>query len=150
MVKKMREEANQGEQFFYLTGSNVLDYAKRTINVRALKDDIARGVKNLSEDAYCSGYGSTRSSLSFFLVLSKLMNIQPSSARMTYKNYNYRLEVLTVDGYRLIFKGVSAGYYGEGSRGTHDILLALKFSKEQRAKVWKENEFLVRKVVRKK
>lgn len=103
--------------FFYL---NEGSYSTIIGNVRlkALQEDIARGVKRLSEDAYCKNYGSTRGSLQFLTALNRYINLTAVRAELRYsQRKHFTLVVKTVNGYELFFKGVSGGYFGEGSRG---------------------------------
>lgn len=121
------------QEYYYL------DYYSNTqywngFKTKTLQADVQRGVTTLSETAYTDGYGSTRGSLCYLLVLFKLFGKQltGTKAQMTVdKRHNYRFRVETAEGFTLVFEGVSAGYYGEGTRGCHDILKALGFSQKQ-------------------
>lgn len=133
--------ANQ--EFFYLTSS----YANPTghVKVRLLHQDLARGVKRLSEEAYCPNWGSTSTSLRFMNTLLSIfgdLNVVRAELRYS-KAKHFTLVLKTMYEQELIFKGVSGGYYGEGSRGCYDILKACGFSEKQIERVWTSEQFVI-------
>jgi hypothetical protein len=133
------------EKFFYLDSTN---YSKRQgIRIPTLKKDLIRGVKNLSEIAYSKHWGSTRGSLRFFNILTKHIDVTKiHRAIMKYSHkHHYTLFLHSVEGYRIVLKGVSGGYSGEGTRGCHDVLTACGFNAEQCKKAFTKETFEVRK-----
>lgn len=125
-----RPESPNGREYYYLEGVKPVG-----AHVSELKRDIDRGVKTLKDSAYMISYGATTSSLSFLLVLSNLVgrqNLVASKAELVHKlAMDWRLHVTLTSGHTLIFTGVSGGYFGEGTRGCHDILKFFGFSQKQ-------------------
>lgn len=130
-------------RYFYLEDS----YAQplpNNVKMKELVQDVKRGVKRLSEDAYCPYWGSTTSSLRFFIALRQGIDVRAKKAELRYSQKNhFTLFVETFSGYTLMFKGCSGGYYGEGSRGCYDILKACGFSEEQCQRVFEKETFTV-------
>lgn len=136
-------------EYYYLT-ENAYNPARvrSMVNLRSLQADIERGVTHLSDHSYCSGYGSTIASLGFAMALKQYFGTQfiATNAELTFSNKNhYRLRVDLITGHTILFTGVSGGYYGEGSRGTHDILKLAGFSKKQSENAFAHDNFRVRK-----
>lgn len=104
-------------------------FIKKTV----LRKDIDRGVKFLSERAYSNISGSTRSSALFCLELKKYIDFS-LVYRVDMVNTDrhwYSVRLFTRDGFEILLKGFSFGYWGEGSRGTLAVLRECGFSQEQ-------------------
>lgn len=132
-------------EFFYLN-ENISSHKGYGLRLKTLGRDIERGVRRLSEWAYNPNWGSTRSSMRFLNALIDagidIQNAYRAELRHNQKDW-YTLFVYTIDGYTLMFKGVSGGYYGEGTRGCYDILKACGFNEKQCQKVWHNESFKV-------
>lgn len=130
--------------YFYLTSQLALT---GRMNHKALREDIQRGVKRLTDYSYCKGYGATNTSLFFLNQLRDILGAQNLKGKYAVleldKNNNPILRVQTTTGFELVFTGLAGGYYGEGSRGCRDILKAVGFSKAQYEKPFKEETFKV-------
>ena len=74
--------------------------------------------------------GVTRFSLAIWETIKKHIDITGfTKAEMTYNTKDHYILTLTHKaGYKFKFHGVSAGYFGEGSRGTQTILQECGFS----------------------
>lgn len=138
----MTKPSNGG--YFYLHDSvrlNPTGYVK----IKSIVSDVERGVKRLSEDAYCPSHGVTQTSLRFMTALVGLFGIEPlraKTAELRYsKKHHFTLVVETVLGFTIVFKGVSGGYYGEGSRGCYDLLKAFGYSDKQCEQVFHKETF---------
>lgn len=122
------------------------------VNLQALAKDLQRGVTTLSEEAYCSSYGVTQTSIAFALAVRQALgpeHFQAKRAEMLYsRQRHYTLRIETFSGFIITFKGVSSGYYGEGSRGAHDILKAFGFDARQCNRVFERENFELRKMKR--
>lgn len=129
--------------YFYLDDSGANPVGN--VNMKLLQHDIQRGVKRLPEYAYTRNWGSTRGSMQFMNALRRLINVENAKrAVLTYSHeHHFVLTIYTTDGYTLVFKGVSGGYTGEGTRGCYDILKVCGFREEQCQKVWKSETFTV-------
>lgn len=131
------------QDFFSLTSS----FANPTghVKVRLIHQDLARGVKRLSEEAYCPNWGSTSTSLRFMnALLSIFGNLNVVRAELRYSEAkHFTLVLKTIYDQEIIFKGVSGGYYGEGSRGGYDILKACGFSPKQLERIWTNEKFVI-------
>ncbi len=129
--------------YFYLTES--YSYPKGHVQVRVLANDIQTGVKRLAEYAYCSAYGVTRTSMRFMNALIHLLGqeaIQGVKAELAYsQKHHFTLTVHTISGFELVFKGVSGGYYGEGTRGCYDILKVCGFNEKQCQRAFEKETF---------
>jgi hypothetical protein len=112
---------------------------------RQLAFDIQRGVKRLPEYAYIDSWGSTQSSMRFMNALRNVINVDLANrAELRYSQRDhFTLMVWTKDGFELVFKGVSGGYHGEGTRGCYDILKVCGFNEAQCQKVWTNETFTV-------
>jgi hypothetical protein len=140
MTQIYKPHPNQG--FFYLNDgqSNPVSHVKS----RLLISDIQRGVKRLSESAFLDQWGSTRASMRFMNALRRTIDVTATRAQLKYSQLNhYTLVVYTRSGFELVFKGVSGGYHGEGTRGCYDILKLCGFSETQCQKVWSQQTFTV-------
>lgn len=135
--------------FFYLNDDSKRIQFRGVRKITLLRD-LYRGVKFLNEQAYHTGWGSTRASLRFFKYLQKHINVTKAyRAKLTLSQKHwYTLKVWTLDGYVMQFKGVSGGYTGEGTRGCYDILKACGFSERQCQQAFREEQFEVRKVLK--
>jgi hypothetical protein len=133
--------------FFYLNESL---YKPKGIKTVTLKKDVERGVKTLSEWSYADDWGATRTSLRFFNALKKYIDVtKVFKAEMLYSiKTHYTLRLYTINGHTLIFKGVSSGYIGDGTRGCYDILKACGFSEPQCQKAFSLESFKVYKKIR--
>jgi hypothetical protein len=102
---------------------------KRTI----LKRDLQRGVKFINEQAYSNAWGSTRSSALFCMELRKHMDLSlVYRVDMTQTDkHHYTVKLYTKDGYTIMLKGFSFGYWGEGSRGSMAALVECGFTPQQ-------------------
>lgn len=131
--------------YYYLESS--LSTMKKGVRIPTLLSDISRGVKLLGDYAYLKQCGGTRGSLRFFNVLSRHLDMsRVYRATMKYSHrHHYTFTLYTTDGYRVVLKGVSGGYYVEGTRGCHDILKACGFSDRQCNKALHHESFEVRK-----
>lgn len=144
MTTKTRTNKPAGN-FFYLEDSTIQNFT-RTVNARAIFNDVQRGVRRLNEEAYCQSYGVTRSSLAFAIIVNQMVGITAKRAELTYTpQKHYTLKVFTRSGFEVVFKGVSGGYFGEGARGCYDILKFCGFSEEQCQRVWENENFTVSK-----
>lgn len=134
-------------KFFYLDSSNWVN--TEGVKTVTLRNDLNRGVKLLTEWSYVECTGITRNSLRFFNVLRKSIDMSKIvRAELTFNQRQwYTLWLYHADGYRIMLKGVSGGYYGEGTRGCHDILKACGFSDAQCDKAFKHETFKVMKKV---
>lgn len=140
---------------YYYYSPNIFTEARirSVVNVNALMQDLQRGVTTLSEEAYCRGWGSTQTSLAFAVALIKVLEqakgqdgVTARRADMTLSDkHHYTLRVTTFSGYDIVFKGVSGGYYGEGTRGAHDILKLFGFNEKQCNRAFEHEQFDVRK-----
>lgn len=98
-----------------------------------LSRDIKNGITVLEEKSYSDMYGTTKASLLFYLELKKhinMDNIYSAHFRQS-ENGNYNVILYSKDGYTIMFNGLSFGYYGEGSRGSMDILKDIGFTAEK-------------------
>lgn len=124
-------------------------YSKRRKGVRVLtlKADLQRGVKRLPEYAYSKQWGSTSGSLRFFNVLMKYIDVtKVNRAKLKHSlPHHFTMELYHPEGFTIVLKGVSGGYFGEGSRGCHDVLLACGFNQVQANKAFSHEQFEVRK-----
>lgn len=132
-------------EYFYLNDHFISNTKYIKIKTRTLKKDIERGVKFLSEWSYCEKWGATPSSLRFLNALKKHINVKSAiKAELVYsQKKHWTLYIYTNEGYTLLFKGVSGGYYGQGTRGCYDILKACGFNERQCQKTWKNGTFKV-------
>ncbi|ALA48002.1 hypothetical protein SUNDANCE_186 [Brevibacillus phage Sundance] len=132
-------------KYFYLDSSHWEQ--TQGIKTMTLRNDLNRGVKILTEWSYTDGWGSTRNSLRFFNVLRKNIDMNKVyCAKLTYTTlHHYTLSLYHADGYRIILKGVSGGYHGEGTRGCHDVLKACGFNETQCNKAFEYETFKVMK-----
>jgi hypothetical protein len=89
--------------------------------------------------------GVTAYSLILWEVIKQNIDITGfTKAEMTYSHKeHYKLALTHIDGYKILFHGVSAGYHGEGSRGTYKILTECGFSHAN--KCFSNESFIVRK-----
>lgn len=78
--------------------------------------------------------GVTKYSLRVWDEIKKHVDITGFTvAKMEYSVKDHYTFTLThKDGYKFVFNGVSAGYHGEGSRGTEKILKEIGFAKPER------------------
>lgn len=131
--------------FYYL--DSPLTNPAHHVNWRLLKEDIARGVTRLPEYVYVPGWGSTTASLRFLNALRRFLDVTKAHrAVLTYSSrHHFTLSVYLKDGPELVFKGVSGGYFGEGTRGCHDILRACGFNDKQCKKPFTLETFTVMK-----
>jgi hypothetical protein len=113
-----------------------------------LKADLERGVMHIKDKNYnpwCNGV--TKYSLIFFNHIMKNHGEKVGkviSAELKYDMKNHhRLYLKTENGYELSFYGCSSGYYGEGSRGSADILERCGFTEKQIQRVFKKENFKV-------
>lgn len=105
----------------------------RFIRTKILRNDLARGVKFLSESSYSIINGSTKSSAIFMLKLKNLIDITKVyrvDLKKTTRHW-YTLELYTKDGFHIQLKGCSYGYYGEGSRGSYAVLRECGFDEKR-------------------
>jgi hypothetical protein len=129
--------------FYYLNDSHANPVGH--VKGRQLALDIQRGVKRLPEYAFVDGWGSTQGSMRFMNALRKFVNVElayRAELRYTQRDH-FTLVVWTRDGFELVFKGVSGGYHGEGTRGCYDILKVCGFNEAQCQKVWANETFTV-------
>lgn len=135
---------------YYYINSHVYtpNRIRSLVNLSALADDIERGVTLLTEDAYTQHYGVTQTSLAFALAVKRYTGEQVAKrAVMTYsQKHYYTLRLETFNGFTFVFKGVAGGYYGEGSRGAHDILKLFGFDNRQCSVVFEKEKFELRKL----
>jgi hypothetical protein len=118
--------------------TNKLDewnYGRTTgyINKITLKRDILRGVRFLNEQSYSNIWGSTKSSALFCRELRKYLDFN-QVYRVDFKHSQlhwYTVRLFFKSGYVVQLKGFSFGYWGEGSRGSHAILLECGFKPQQ-------------------
>jgi hypothetical protein len=130
--------------FFALNSEALVHQAKTTRRsvLNLINADAKRGVRRLSDEAYCRHYGSTRDSLIFLLIVSSEMSCEAVRAELTHSaKQHFTLKVHLKTGYTLVFKGVAGGYFGEGSRGCYDILKFCGFNEKQCQKVWTNETF---------
>lgn len=115
------------------------------VNLASLQRDINRGVRQLTESAYTISYGSTRGSLNFCLAIIQLFGYDKAKAlkaQLTFsETHHFKLRVYMVTGHEVVFEGVSGGYWGEGTRGCHDILKVFGFNKKQCSYPFKKETF---------
>ena len=141
------------EYYYYSENTFTPARIRSMVNIPLLIEDLKRGVTTLSEDAYCKGWGSTQTSIAFATVLMGVLGslsgkegVTAKHAKMTLtKKHHYTLKIETFSGYTLVFKGVSGGYYGEGSRGAHDVLKLFGFDARQCSRVFERENFELRK-----
>lgn len=78
--------------------------------------------------------GITKFSLRVWDEISKHVDIQGFTvAKMDYSEKDhYTFTLMHKEGYKFVFNGFSAGYHGEGSRGTKKVLEDIGFSKIDR------------------
>lgn len=110
-------------------------YCKRTglIHKQILKRDIERGVRFINEQAYSKIWGSTKSSALFLLELRKHIDFS-QVYRVDFKHNQkhwFTVKLFTRDGFVIMLKGFSFGYWGEGSRGSQAMLIECGFKPEQ-------------------
>lgn len=136
------------KQFYYLDGINT-SYISNEVDLSRIDSDVQRGVKRLSESAYCKLYGSTQSSLKFALALKDYLPLDKAvEAEMTTDKRGIFQLLVTLDtGHQIEFEGVSGGYFGEGTRGSHDILKLCGFSTDQLTIPFSNKTFRVSKTV---
>lgn len=117
------------------------------IKTITLKQDISRGVKHLSEWSYAENWGSTRGSLRFINELRKHIDLSAvHTAKLTYsQGKQFTLWLYTREGFTVHLKGVSGGFFGEGTRGCHDVLKVCGFTQAQCDKAFKHESFTVKK-----
>lgn len=113
------------------------------ISVNKFKYDLQRGVKRLPDYAFSSAGGASLTSLQFLMVCYNHLELKGVSAKMSYKNNKYLLEVNLLSGHLLVFTGVGSGYVGEGSRTAYDILKACGFSESQLNNIWNRENFRI-------
>lgn len=115
----------------------------RFFSRKTLMDDLNRGVRRLPDYAYMTNAVSSHASIQFAMHLKSILgnSFEGKQAEMTYKNNNYMLKVITRSNHEVVFSGVGAGYFGEGSRTAYDILKLFGFSEEQRQKLWERENF---------
>jgi hypothetical protein len=136
-------------KYYYLDERGRLKY--KGVRIVTLRRDLNRGVKFLNEKAYHISYGATRSSIRFFAYLSSqidVTNVYRAKLTLSQRHW-FTLRLWTTDGYLIMLKGVSGGYFGEGTRGCYDILKACGFNERQCWKAFKEEQFEVRKYLTK-
>ena len=121
----------------YLIGKGLIIMIK----TKTLKNDIRRGVKHLSEHSYSNLYGATRSSLEFIREAFKhdIGEALKVDFKHTKKKW-YTVTISTSKGYTVQVKGLSFGYYGEGSRGSKEVLEMLGFNEKQQKRVFQPIE----------
>lgn len=119
--------------------------SREGIKLKTLKKDLERGVKHINSQAYMTfnTSGITRYDIKFLEQLEKLLFLNGKSAEMIYQKNSYKLTVKTHEGYTIVFYGVSGGFYGEGTRGCHDVLKAFGFNEAQCNKPFKHENFKV-------
>jgi hypothetical protein len=103
------------------------------IKKQILKRDIMRGVRFINEQAYSEAWGSTKSSALFLLELRKHIDfgkVYRVDCKHSQKHW-FTVKLFTIDGYVIMLKGFSFGYYGEGSRGSQAALEACGFKPNQ-------------------
>ena len=102
-----------------------------------LGKDVARGVRFLNESSYSNFYGVTRYSLEFVQYVFRKFEVGEvvKVEFKTVKN-NYRVYITTSNGFTIVAHGLSFGYFGEGSRGSREVLELLGFSEKQISKVF--------------
>lgn len=106
---------------------------KGFIHTQILKKDIQRGVRFINEQAYSKIWGGTRSSALFLLELRKYIDFR-KVYRVDCKHnqkHHYTVKLFTTDGYIIMLKGFSFGYWGEGSRGSQAALTLCGFKPNQ-------------------
>lgn len=141
---------NHGGEYYYLESSHA-DYRGNGLQLTTFLNDVQNGVKRLAEYSYVPYYGTTQGSLRFMNLLRNHIDVRGKSAQLKYtQKKGFSLTVETFSGYELFFKGIGGGYFGEGSRGTYDILKACGFSEEQCSNAFKKEEFRVYKRALKK
>lgn len=115
---------------------------KKGISTLTLKKDIKRGVKHINEESYNKYHGITTFSVNFIqYVLNEcnVGNVSKVEFTKSYKNH-YTVKFYTDLGYTIVGKGLSFGYFGEGSRASREILHQLGFSDRQCNKVFKKSD----------
>jgi hypothetical protein len=113
---------------------------RKAVHKKILKRDIERGVKFLSDIAYSPAGGSTRGSTLFLLELKKHIDLgKVYRADLTYVNgrKHYTVKLFTTDGYTIMLKGISFGYFGEGSRGSYAVLKECGFNEKNFGHIFK-------------
>lgn len=133
--------------YYYLTAIHQTE-VRSTVNLAELQRDIKRGVKTLSEHSYCKYYGITRTSLAFYLAIRNLLGEEMCNAKkaeMVYRKNTYIMRVTTFSGFTIVFQGLGSGFFGEGPRGTRDLLKALGFSEKQMQRPFESENFTVSK-----
>lgn len=103
------------------------------IQKQLLKRDIQRGVRFINEQAYSKIAGCTKSSALFLLELRKYIDFG-KVYRVDFKHnqkHHYTVKLFTTDGFVIMLKGFSFGYWGEGSRGSQAALIECGFKREQ-------------------
>lgn len=131
--------------YYYLTGIHNTEI-RSTVNIAELQRDIQRGVKTLSEHSYCRYYGITRTSLAFYLAIRNLLGedmCRVKKVEMVYRKNSYIMRVTTFSGFTFVFQGLGSGFFGEGPRGTRDLLKAFGFSEKQILKPFELENFTV-------
>jgi hypothetical protein len=103
------------------------------IHKQLLKRDIMRGVRFINEQAYSKITGCTKSSALFLLELRKHIDfgkVYRVDCKHSQKHH-FTVKLFTTDGYVIMLKGLSFGYWGEGSRGSQAALEACGFKPNQ-------------------
>lgn len=103
------------------------------IHKNILKRDIERGVRCINEQSYSKVWGSTKSSALFLLELRKHVDFS-KVYRVDFKHNQkhwFTVKLFTKDGFIIMLKGFSFGYWGEGSRGSQAALVECGFKPSQ-------------------
>jgi hypothetical protein len=103
------------------------------IHKQLLKRDIKRGVRFINEQAYSKISGCTKSSALFLLELRKHIDFG-KVYRVDFKynqKHHYTVKLFTTDGFVIMLKGFSFGYWGEGSRASQAVLVECGFKPNQ-------------------
>lgn len=141
----MINQAVSKVDYYYLTGIHQSEI-RSTVNLAELQRDIQRGVKTLSEHSYCRYYGVTRTSLAFYLAIRNLLGeelCRAKKAEMMYRRNSYTMRVTTFSGFTFVFQGLGSGFFGEGPRGTRDLLKSFGFNEKQIQKSFEVENFTV-------
>ena len=109
-----------------------------------LKNDINRGVTTIKDKNYHNMGGGTRFSLMFFDKVQHLLTDTYKAELLFDNKHWYRLRISTKSGLNVSFHGCSFGYFGEGSRGTVEILSKLGFSDKQCRKVFEHRDHMTK------
>jgi hypothetical protein len=115
------------------------------LKIKTLNADIKRGVKTLNDKSY-TYRGVTSYSLKFWSKVRGLVG-QVVKAEFVEDYHGYKLFLTTDKGYRVGLFGCSFGYWGEGCRGSAQVLKDCGFTNAQIKKVFtKQSNFKLYKV----